>query len=176
MELPNIHFEDYSIEFKEINPEDFPHFEVENNREKHIISPDEDGYIDTAIQPIVQLGHKNTLVINAAVGQGKSYAIIQTIKRFYEADEDYLIVVASPFVGLVTHYYNIHLDAVIPEGQIYNYGGLITHKKSVTICNAFLCFLVFKVNSKSVLRPFLWSLLLVWCNWIRIQCNRQKMR
>jgi len=125
MELPNIHFEDYPIEFKEINPEDFLHFEVENNREKHIISPDEYGFIDTAIQPIVQLGHKNTIVINAAVGQGKSYAIIQTVKRFYEADEDYLIVVASPFVSLVTQYCNdIHSDGGVPEEEIYNYGDL----------------------------------------------------
>lgn len=125
MELPNIDFHDYPIEFKEVNPVDFPHFDVENERRKYIISPDERGYIDSAIQPLVQLGYKNTIVINAAVGQGKSYAIIQTIKRFYEADEDYLIVVASPFVSLVAQYCkDIHSDGGIPEEQIYNYGDL----------------------------------------------------
>ena len=34
MNLPNSHFTGFSIEFKEINPEDFPRFEVQNNREK----------------------------------------------------------------------------------------------------------------------------------------------
>lgn len=124
MELPNVHFQDYPIEFKEINPEDFPHFDVENQRRKYIISPDEIGYINTAIQPLVQLDHKNTIVINAAVGQGKSFAIIQTIKRYYEADDDYLIVVASPFVSLVAQYCNDIKEAGIPEEQIYNYGDL----------------------------------------------------
>lgn len=125
MELPNIHFQDYPIEFKEINPEDFPHFEVENERRKHIISPNDDGYINESLQELIDISHKNTIVINAAVGQGKSYAIIQTIKRFYEAEEDYLIVVASPFVSLVEQYCNdIHLSGGIPEEQIYNYGDL----------------------------------------------------
>jgi hypothetical protein len=124
MELPNVHFQDYPIEFKEINPEDFPHFEVENNREKHIISPNDDGYINDSLQGLVNINHKNTTVINAAVGQGKSFAIIQTIKRYYEADEDYLIVVASPFVSLVTQYCNDIRDAGIPEEQVYNYGDL----------------------------------------------------
>ncbi|MFD0964286.1 DEAD/DEAH box helicase family protein [Pseudofulvibacter geojedonensis] len=124
MELPNIHFQDYPIEFKEINPEDYPQLEVENYRSKHIVSPDENGYIHTVIQPLLQLDYKNTVVINAAVGQGKSYAIIQTIKRYYEAEDDYLIVVASPFVSLVTQYCNDIRDAGVPEEQIYNYGDL----------------------------------------------------
>ena len=41
MNLPNTHFQDFPIEFKEINPEDFPHFEVED---KVIISPDNQGW------------------------------------------------------------------------------------------------------------------------------------
>jgi len=58
MELLNIHFKDYSIEFKERDPENFPHFKVGNNWVKHIISPDKDGFIGAAIQPLVQLGIK----------------------------------------------------------------------------------------------------------------------
>ena len=41
MELPNEHFDDFSIEFKKINPEDFDGFKVD----KAEISPNEAGYI-----------------------------------------------------------------------------------------------------------------------------------
>ncbi|WP_378185888.1 DEAD/DEAH box helicase family protein [Aquimarina sp. W85] len=143
MKIKNSSFENYPIEFKEINPEDFSSiinpdtpqakrtgFEVENNREKIIISPDkETGFINVVLQDKILLQHKNTVVINAAVGQGKSYAIIQTIRRYYnkmlEEKQKYLIVVASPFVSLVKQYCNdIHKDAGIPEDQIYNYDNL----------------------------------------------------
>lgn len=36
MELPNQYFQDFPIEFKEINPSDFPYFDVKN---KIIIEP-----------------------------------------------------------------------------------------------------------------------------------------
>ena len=45
---------------------------------------------------------KNSVVINAFVGCGKSHAIIQTIKEYYNTT-DYLIIVASPYVSLVQH-------------------------------------------------------------------------
>jgi ERCC4-related helicase len=52
------------------------------------------------------------------VGNGKSYAIIQTIKRFYDADEEYLIFVASPFVSLVEQYcQSIEEFAKIPKAK-----------------------------------------------------------
>ena len=135
MNLPNSHFQDFPIEFKEINPIDFKQkdsfglnkngFEIENNREKIIIEPDEKGYINEQVQKFILINHKNTVVINAAVGQGKSYAIIQTIKRYYNENEDYLIIVASPFVSLVKQYCtDIEKDAEIPENQIYNYENL----------------------------------------------------
>lgn len=135
MNLPNSHFQDFPIEFKEINPKDFKYsglygkdrngFEIENNRTKIIIEPNEKGFINEAVQNNIQIDTKNTVVINAAVGQGKSYAIIQSIKRYYEAKEKYLVVVASPFVSLVQQYCNdIHKDGGIPENQIYNYENL----------------------------------------------------
>lgn len=121
MELPNSHFRDYPIEFKEINPKDFPMFEVNN---KEIIHPNEDGFINDSMQSRIQLGEKNSVVINAFVGCGKSYAIIQTIKEYYNTT-DYLIIVASPYVSLVEQYVDdIHKDAQIPKEDIYNYTDL----------------------------------------------------
>ncbi|WP_252339336.1 DEAD/DEAH box helicase family protein [Riemerella anatipestifer] len=141
LEITNSAFQDYPIEFKEINPEDFQYifnpdgtreerncFEIENNGEKIIVSPNEDGYINEELQSHIELEHKNTVVINAAVGQGKSYSIIQIIKRYYDAmqngGQQYLIFVASPFVSLVKQYYDDIVEAGIPESQIYNYNNL----------------------------------------------------
>lgn len=64
MNLPNSHFEDFPIEFKEINPEDFPNF---HTTEKIIISPDSNGYIKTPLTSHIKLQDKNTVVINAGV-------------------------------------------------------------------------------------------------------------
>lgn len=143
MNLPieNSSFEDYPIEFKEINPEDFKYtfqsdgtrvvrddFNIENNGEKIIIEPNEEGYINEVLQEQLELNHKNTVVVNAAVGQGKSYAIIQTIKRYYDKiqneDQKYLIFVASPFVSLVKQYCEDIDEAGIPADNIYNYNSI----------------------------------------------------
>lgn len=132
MELPNIHFQDFPVEFKEINSRDFTmKFKNESGKltkdgflvdEKIIIDSNEDGFINEALQSKIDIKEENTVVVNASVGSGKSYAIIQTIKRFYDSDEKYLIVVATPFVSLVEQYVNdIHKDAEIPQDQIYNY-------------------------------------------------------
>ena len=120
-------FDGFPIEFKEVNPEDFKKpFEVD---EKIIIEPNVQGYINEALQSNILLDYKNTVVVNAAVGQGKSYGIIQTVKRYYDkiqnGEDKYLIFVASPFVSLVKQYCDdIHKEALIPKGDIFDYGEL----------------------------------------------------
>lgn len=121
MKLNNSIFENYPIEFKEVNPVDFPHFNVED---KVIIQPNEAGYINDAIQSNVDLEEKNTVVINAAVGQGKSYAILQTLKRFIDSNQKYLVLVASPFVSLVKQYYEDVINLGYEEDKIFNYNFL----------------------------------------------------
>jgi len=122
MNLPNIHFQNFSIEFKEINPSDFPNNTIENNGEKIIISPDERGYITEELLNSIDKESSNTLVINAAVGQGKTTAIIKALKSFYDNTvEDYLIIVASPFVSLVEQYSNEIQKEGIPKEDIYRY-------------------------------------------------------
>ena len=119
MKLPNIHFQDFPIDFKQIDPDDFPNL---NTGKKVIISPNEDGYIDVPLQKNIDVTVKNTVVINAAVGQGKTTSIIRIIKKLYEdKNEDYLIFVASPFVSLVEQYYNKIVEEGIPKSQVYRY-------------------------------------------------------
>lgn len=132
MELPNIHFQDFPIEFKEINPSDFK-FKNESkgnsNRfnvpEKVIIEPNEEGFIYNSLIEHIHLETKDTVVINAPVGYGKSYAIIKTIEKIYIEIPNSLIIIATPFVSLVEQYKNdIEKDTIIPLEQIYDYSDL----------------------------------------------------
>lgn len=132
MELPNKYFEDFPIEFKKVyrtsvsrinegisNPNGF-------TVTKQIHKESRNRYLNEDLQSIIKLEEKNTTVINAPVGNGKSYAIIQTIKRFLDSKEqDYLIIVATPFVSLVEQYVNeIHTKGGISVDQIYNYNNI----------------------------------------------------
>ncbi len=120
MALPNIYFEEYPIDFKAVNPHDLVFYQV-GRVEKIIISPDERGYIESSLNGKIELQRKNTIVVNAAVGQGKSYAIIKLIKRFFDESEDYIIIVAAPFVSLVNQYWNNIIREGIPENKVYRY-------------------------------------------------------
>lgn len=117
MNLPNTHFEDFPIEFKQINPEDFSNF---HTTEKVIISPDNNGYIKTPLTNHIKLYDKNTVVINAGVGQGKTTAIIDIVKQYY-TNTDYVLFLASPFVSLVEQYYKDILEKGIPERDVFRY-------------------------------------------------------
>lgn len=117
MELPNIYFQDFPIDFKQINPDDFPHFVVED---KITISPNDDGFISDTLKDHLRLDENNTVVINAAVGQGKTTAIIDIVKEYYDKT-DYIIFIASPFVSLVEQYYKKSIAIGIPESDVYRY-------------------------------------------------------
>lgn len=117
MNLPNSYFEDFPIEFKQINPEDFPAF---HTTEKIIISPDGQGYIKDSLASHIELHDKNTVVVNAGVGQGKTTAIIDIVKQYYD-NTDYVIFIASPFVSLVEQYYKDILEKDIPEANVFRY-------------------------------------------------------
>lgn len=125
MRIENTSFEDYPIEFKEVNPEDFTGFYVQD---KVTIKPNDKGYISDVLKPEVDLEEKSTLVINAGVGQGKTTAIIQIIKQYYdlmkEKKQQYLVFVASPFVSLVKQYCQDIEKAGIPKDKIFNYNGI----------------------------------------------------
>jgi len=125
MKLPNIHFQDFPVDFKQIDTEDFPNLKT---GKKIIISPNEDGYIDEPLQRNIDISERNTVVINAGVGQGKTTSIIRIIKKLYEdKDEDYLIFVASPFVSLVEQYYTKIIAEGVPESQVYRYENIGDH-------------------------------------------------
>ena len=97
MDLPNKYFEDYPIEFKKISKKDI-NTKIESTIgiknpngfifTKHVHKESRYRFINEDLQSLIDLTTKETMVINAQVGNGKSFAIIQTIKRFYESKEN----------------------------------------------------------------------------------------
>lgn len=106
------------IEFKQINPDDFD--SNYNVSPKQIILPNGDGYINDALMPILDSSRdeKNTVVINAGVGQGKSYSIIDMATK-YAVDDKYIVIIAVPFNSLIEQYYQ-ECSNKYPEDKILN--------------------------------------------------------
>lgn len=114
-------FDDYPIDFRRIDPEDFSTFDVENSGNKKILVPDENNYINSSLQESIKFDRKNTVVVNSSVGQGKTFAIIRIVKKYYELSDDYIIFVASPFVSLVDQYEKKIIQVGIPDSSTYRY-------------------------------------------------------
>lgn len=104
MSLLDFELLDVPIEFKQINPDDFDSQYYEVNP-KHIIIPNEEGYISSQIIDLIEESYdeKNTVVINAGVGQGKSYAVIEMIKKYTNLD-GYIVILAVPYNSLIKQY------------------------------------------------------------------------
>ena len=112
------------FEFKEINPSDFQGYEVED---KIIIEPDENGFIYDSLKEAFDFNGNNTLVINAAVGQGKSYAVNKFAKEYYVGQEKYKVFIVVPFKTLIAQYYNKLIELEIPDNEILDYQKLIEY-------------------------------------------------
>ncbi|MBA9073512.1 hypothetical protein GGR22_001638 [Flavobacterium gossypii] len=105
--IPFEPFDDLEINFKEINHSDFEKYSFDAV-EKTIIFPDEEGYISEKLRECVDLKIKDTTIINAGVGQGKTKAILDFIGWYLEENrthnEKYKIVIVTPFKSLNQEY------------------------------------------------------------------------
>lgn len=102
MEFETVNIVQSEIIYKQINPEDFR--ESGYTVQKEIISPTEQGYISTEIKEIVNRSSqsKETVIINAGVGQGKTRTIMELAKAYYESG--YVLVFAVPYKSLIDQY------------------------------------------------------------------------
>lgn len=107
------------IEYKKISTEDFetPFYESTITQ----ISPNDEGYISENLLPILdsEFNIKNTVVINAGVGQGKSRAIIDKVID-YSKSEEYFVIIAVPFYSLIKQYEDDCLERGVIQKEIFN--------------------------------------------------------
>ena len=119
MNFDNCLFDNTPIEFKEINHTDFDS-ELYNVKPKKVIEPNDDGFISEELLPILtkDLDNKNTTIINAGVGQGKTRAIIEVLAK-YANNPDYIIIIAVPYNSLIEQYVK-DCSKYISKGEIFN--------------------------------------------------------
>ncbi|QFG52024.1 DEAD/DEAH box helicase family protein [Chryseobacterium sp.] len=107
------------IDYKTIRPEDFPGYNVKD--QSYItIKPNENGYISEFLAQEIDLEHKDTTVINASVGQGKTTALI-SIANEYADKRDYVVFIVAPFKSLLDQYKQHLLNVDVDEGHILDY-------------------------------------------------------
>jgi hypothetical protein len=119
MNFDNSLFENTPIEFKEINHTDFDS-DLYNVEPKEIVKPIK-GYLSDNLIPILtkDLHNKNTTVINAGVGQGKTTAILEIIEKFAD-HKNYVVVIAVPFKSLIKQYEKECIEKGISKRRIFN--------------------------------------------------------
>lgn len=110
---------DIPIEFKEINKSDFDsrYYHVED---KIVIEPNDEGFISESLLPILHKGfdEKNTVVINAGVGQGKSKGIIELAERYTQTG-NHIVVIAVPYNNLIEQY--VAECSFVPDYEVFNF-------------------------------------------------------
>lgn len=107
------------IEYKTIRPEDFPGYNVKDNSYSTIIA-DENGFISDFLIKEIDIEHKDTTVINASVGQGKTTALIKIAKEYYNK-KDYMVFIVAPAKSLLDQYI-LHLKkTAVPQHDILDY-------------------------------------------------------
>jgi len=143
--LVNEHFNDFPIDYFKIKPEDFAKIQGGTNGEvsynlyqnqlsniiESTISPNDEGRIYDELREVINLQVKDTTVINASVGQGKTYSILKVVEEYFSGTNDTYIFIAVPFVSLVQQYFNQLVNLGIDEENIYRYEWLDpNHEKS----------------------------------------------
>ncbi|MFK7113785.1 DEAD/DEAH box helicase family protein [Flavobacterium oreochromis] len=128
---------DLPIEFKEINPSDFDS-NYYNVSDKQIIAVDGKGYISSKIEEIVRDNYdeKNTVIINAGVGQGKSYAVLSMIKNYLKFEE-YIVILAVPYKSLIKQYVNELIKIEVKKENIFNFLSFEEGKNEYSNTNAY---------------------------------------
>jgi len=143
----NDHFNDYPIDYFKVSHENLIEFarggydaeSAANSQEqanskikKDMVEPNSDGKVYDDLHEKVDLEQKNTCVINIGVGQGKTYTILKIVKQYFEGDEDTYIIIAVPYVSLVSQYVEELKENGIPEDDIYRYEWLNPDKQELS--------------------------------------------
>ena len=116
------------IEYRKLTREDFLPEDVYQQFEKVEIEADTNGYVKDAILDEID-DESDTTVINVGTGQGKTTAIIEKIKDFY--NEGYFIIVASPTKSLVGKYHKSIKEELKGNVDSFTEGELVDYQKII---------------------------------------------
>lgn len=141
--LINQNFEDFPIDFFTFKNDDFNSTKTISDENCSILPEDkssantiydfkrdnlelESGYIGNSLFEKINFGARDTTVVNCAVGQGKTHAILHSIKEYLHTEDGYdtYFVIAVPLVSLVTQYKNDLLELGFEENQIFVYDSI----------------------------------------------------
>lgn len=133
----NDHFNDFPIDYFSLEIENFieargfensslANTHLQNSLDlitKETLLLNDEGYISESLAEKLNLDTKNTSVVNCAVGQGKTTAILDIIKRhIIDGNNPHLhVIVAVPLVSLISQYKKDLLELGFSEEQIYSY-------------------------------------------------------
>lgn len=111
---------DSPIQFKQISNSDFEGYIFDEELLK--ITPDDNGFITDFLIENINLNVTDTTIINASVGQGKTTAIINIVKRYYDLrNEGYIVLLVAPFKSLLDQYWTSISDQDIPDEDVFDY-------------------------------------------------------
>lgn len=116
----NEYFEGYPIDFFTFQSENFaPEFDFQ--RDSLIL--DQNGYIGSDLYEKIDFEAHETAIVNCAVGQGKTSAILNTVKEFLNTpdSEEFYFVIAVPLISLITQYKRDLLELGFQEDQFFSY-------------------------------------------------------
>lgn len=122
--LVNNYFNDFPIDFFTFKEEDF-----NNSLSSDVFTFEkqpleiQDGFIGNSLYNKINFSEKETTVVNCAVGQGKTSAILHSIKEYLNTEDSIntYFIIAVPLVSLVTQYKRDLLELGFEENQIYSY-------------------------------------------------------
>ncbi|WP_407406101.1 DEAD/DEAH box helicase [Chryseobacterium sp.] len=124
----NDSFTGFPIDFFTFSNENF---NPSNSFEKKYFFTEEDleleeGFIGNSLFKKINFDEKDTTIVNCAVGQGKTHAILHSIKEYLNTEDsiDTYFVIAVPLVSLVTQYKNDLLNMGYDENQIFVYDNI----------------------------------------------------
>lgn len=118
MEIINIEPLNSEIIFKQLDLDDFANYNVVK---EDIIVPTLQGYIGNQINEIIDRTFldKETVVINAGVGQGKTHTIMEIASKYYL--QGFCLVFAVPYKSLIDQYKSELISKRIPLKAILDY-------------------------------------------------------
>lgn len=139
--LVNEHFNEFPIDYFKlevnnfIDPRGFEDAEQANlhledsqsriTKEVLFLNP-ETGYIGEDLAIKLDLNTKNTSVINCAVGQGKTTAVLNILQEYFsdDANADTFFIIAVPLVSLISQYRRDLIALGFTDEDIFSYENL----------------------------------------------------